>query len=164
MTRISLDRSDLRILTSLQEDANLTNAALAERVFMSQSQISRRRQELEKAGVIRAYRAEIDRNKVGLAVVAVVAVSLAKHSPENTQRLRALIAGTPWITDAYAVSGESDYLLKIVARDLNEYFNFVTNFLLAHESIEKVRTDIVLDLIKEAGPVPLEGTPPGHPR
>lgn len=162
MTAITLDRSDRRLLSLLQEKASLTNAALAERLHMSQSQVSRRRQELERTGIIRGYRAEIDRDRAGLTVVAFVAVTLAKHSPDNSRRLRELIAGTPWITDAFAVSGESDYLLKVVARDLREYFNFVTNFLLAHESVEKVRTDIVLDLIKEAGPIPLEGAAPGN--
>jgi DNA-binding Lrp family transcriptional regulator len=163
MKPVTLDRADLSILQVLQREGDITNAALAERVFMSQSQVSRRRQDLERTGVIRAYRADVDRSKVGLSVVAFVSVTLVRHSPENSSRLRALIAETPWITDAYAVSGDSDYLLKVVARDLREYFNFVTNFLLVHETVEKVRTDIVLHLIKEEGPVPLEGAAPGNP-
>ena len=163
MKPVTLDRGDLSLLAVLQQEGDITNAALAERVHMSQSQVSRRRQDLEHSGVIRGYRAELDRMRVGLAVVAFVSVTLVRHSPENTARLRALIAETPWITDAYALSGDSDYLFKVVTRDLREYFNFVTNFLLAHESVEKVRTDIVLDLIKEAGPLPLVGSAPGNP-
>jgi Lrp/AsnC family leucine-responsive transcriptional regulator len=90
-------------------------------------------------------------------------VTLVRHSPENAARLRALIAETPWITDAYALSGENDYLFKVVARDLNEYFNFVTKFLLAQDTVEKVRTEFVLDVVKESGPVPIGVAAPGNP-
>jgi DNA-binding Lrp family transcriptional regulator len=163
MTQVTLDRGDVSLLKVLQQEGAITNAALADRVFMSASQVSRRRQELERSGVIRGYRAEVDRAKVGLSVVAFVSVTLVRHSPENSARVRSLIKETPWITDAYALSGDSDFLFKVVARDLHEYFNFVTNCLLAHEAVEKVRTDIVLDLVKEDGPVPLEGSAPGNP-
>ncbi len=163
MNQHTLDRGDISILEVLQQDGGITNAALAERVLMSASQVSRRRQDLELSGVIRGYRAEVERDKIGLSVVAFVSVTLVRNSPENSARLRALIKQTPWITDAYALSGDSDFLIRVVSRDLREYFNFVTKFLLAHDAVEKVRTDIVLDIVKEAGPVPLEGVAPGNP-
>jgi DNA-binding Lrp family transcriptional regulator len=163
MKTITLDRADIAILEVLQAEGDITNAALAERVFMSPSQVSRRRQDLRDCGVIRACRADIDRAKVGLSVVAFISVTLVRHSPENAARLRALVAETPWITDAYALSGEHDYLFKVVARDMHEYFHFVTNFLLAQETVEKVRTEFVLDLVKEAGPVPIGVAAPGNP-
>ena len=163
MKQMTLDRADVSILDILQAEGDITNSALAERVFMSPSQVSRRRQDLKESGVIRGYRADVDRAKVGLSVVAFISVTLVRHSPENAAQLRALIAETPWITDAYALSGENDYLFKVVTRDLNEYFNFVTKFLLAQETVEKVRTEFVLDLVKEAGPVPIGVTAPGNP-
>ena len=162
MNQFTLNRRDLSILQILQGNGDITNAELAKHVFMSPSQVSRRRQDLEQSGIIRGYRADIDRAKIGLSVVAFVSVTLVRHSPDNSARFRALIAETPWITDSYALSGDSDFLLKVVTRDLHEYFNFVTNFLLAHETVEKVRTDIVLDIVKEEGPIPLKGSAPGN--
>ncbi len=109
---VVLDTTDLRILDALQEKGDLTNHELAERVHLSASQISRRRARLEADGVIRRYRAELDAERLGLSTIVFIHVTLARHNPANAKRFRDLSRMTPEVQEAYALTGEADYLLK----------------------------------------------------
>jgi DNA-binding Lrp family transcriptional regulator len=156
MTRtIQLDAFDLRILTALQADARLTNAELAERVTLSASQCSRRRLRLERDGVVRGYRADLDPATLGLGVVVFTRVTLATHSGDNARRFADLVRRLDCVLEAHALTGDSDYLLKMVVPDLKSLSAVVNESLLPHESVASVRTSVVLDTLKEGAPLPL---------
>ena len=152
---VSLDGFDLRILAALQEDGRLGNQDLAERVHLSASQCSRRRIRLEEAGVLRAYRAELDPEALGLTVTVFTRVTLATHSGDNSRRFAELVRGLDCVLEAHALTGDSDYLLKMVLPDLKALSAVVNGALLPHESVASVRTAVVLDTLKAGAPLPL---------
>ncbi|MCV0395515.1 MAG: Lrp/AsnC family transcriptional regulator [Rhizobiaceae bacterium] len=150
-----IDGFDRKILALLQEDARLTNAELAERVHLSASQCSRRRQRLEEEGLIRGYGAILDRERLGWSLVNVVTVTLATHNRDNARRFAELVERLPEVQEAHALTGEMDYILKVVTRDLRSLSDFVNDVLLPHESVQHVKTAIVLQTLKETGALPL---------
>lgn len=151
----ALDTFDWRLLEALQQDASLTNGALAEKVGLSASQVSRRRQRLEQEGVIRGYRALIDPEAIGLAVTVFIHVALNTHSRDNARRFRDLVKLTPAVLEAHALTGEADYMLKVAVGDLKELSRLVNEILLPHESVARVRSEIALETLKEPGLLPL---------
>jgi len=150
-----IDQFDRKILALLQADARLTNNDLSERVNLSASQCSRRRQRLEESGLIRGYRAVLDRERLGFPLVNVISVTLATHNRDNARRFAELLRGLPEVQEAHALTGEMDYVLKVVTRDLKSLSEFVNDVLLPHESVQHVKTAIVLETLKEDGPLPL---------
>ncbi len=151
-----LDGFDWRLLAALQDNAALTNAALGDRIGLSASQVSRRRQRLEEAGVILGYRAELDPAQVGLGVTVFIHVALNAHSRDNARRFRDLVALTPAILEAHALTGEADYLLKVIVSTLAELSAFVNDVLLPDASVARVRSEIVLETLKRGGGLPLD--------
>ena len=155
MENTQIDDFDRKILALLQEDARLTNNDLSARIHLSPSQCSRRRQRLEEDGLIRGYRAELDREKLGFVLVSMVSVTLATHNRDNGRRFADLISKMPEVQEAHALTGEMDYVLKVVTPDLKMLSEFVNGVLLPHDSVQHVKTAIVLNALKEAGPLPL---------
>lgn len=145
---IELDAQDRAIIAALQENGALTNAELAELVNLSASQSSRRRTRLEEAGVITGYRAQVDPARMGFGVTVFIQVTLATHSGKNAQRFRDLVAHTPAILEAHALTGDADYLVKAVVEDLPALGVLVNQVLLPHESVERVRSNVVLETLK----------------
>ncbi|PZM15945.1 Lrp/AsnC family transcriptional regulator [Rhizobium tubonense] len=158
-----LDTFDLRLLQELQKDGRLTNNELGERIALSPSQCSRRRTRLESEGYIRGYQANLDRQKLGLDMLVVISVTLATHNRDNARRFSQLVNGLPEVLEAYALTGEMDYHLKIATRGLAGLSRFVNDVLLPHESVQHVKTSIVLDTLKtfEGLPVPASGSSHG---
>jgi DNA-binding Lrp family transcriptional regulator len=150
-----IDAYDRKMLALLQEDARLTNADLSERINLSASQCSRRRQRLEEDGLIAGYRAVLDREKLGFGLVSIVSVTLATHNRDNARRFADLLSRLPEVQEAHALTGEMDYVLKIVTPDLKALADFVNDVLLPHESVQHVKTSIVLQTLKETGALPL---------
>ncbi len=150
-----LDQFDRKILSLLQADGRLTNNDLSERVNLSPSQCSRRRQRLEDDGFIRGYRAVLDRDRLGFPLVNVISVTLATHNRDNAQRFADLVARLPEVQEAHALTGEMDYILKVVTPDLKSLADFVNGILLPHESVQHVKTAIVLQTLKETSALPL---------
>lgn len=150
-----LDDFDRAILRTLQDDARLTNAELSEKVHLSPSQCSRRRMRLEAEGIIRGYRADLDREKLELGIVNIITVTLATHNRDNAQRFARLVSSLPEVLEAFALTGEMDYILKVVTPDLRGLSRFVNDVLLPHESVQHVKTAIVLDTLKEGGVLPI---------
>jgi|SRR6516162_203889 len=159
--QVTLDGADLRILAALQSDARLTNLELADRVNLSASQCSRRRLRLEQAGVIRGYRAELALEPLGLNITVFTKVSLVAHSGDNARRFAKLVRGLDCVLEAHALTGDSDYLLKMVVPDLKSLSSVVNNILLAHPSVAHVHSSVVMETLKNPGPLPLANTP-GH--
>ena len=150
-----IDQFDRKILALLQADARLTNNDLSDKVHLSPSQCSRRRQRLEEGGFIDGYRAVLNRDKLGFGLVNVVTVTLATHNRDNARRFATLIAGLPEVQEAHALTGEMDYILKVVTRDLKALSEFVNGVLLPHDSVQHVKTAIVLETLKETSALPL---------
>ena len=152
---VTLDGFDLRLLTALQDNGRLTNQEVGERIGLSPSQCSRRRMALETAGLIRGYRAELAAEALGFRLLVFINVTLAAHSRDNARAFRDLIAGVDEVQEAYALTGDADYLLKVVVRDLRDLSILVNDVLLPHETVARVRSSIVLDRLKETALLPL---------
>src|SRR5690349_20050813 len=118
MPSIDLDGVDVRILEVLQADGRISNVALADEVGLSPSPCLRRVKRLEDAGVIASYRAVVDRDAVGLGLTVFVEVSVDRHGGASQERMEAALLAAPEVIACYVVSGESDFLLEVVCRDL----------------------------------------------
>lgn len=151
-----IDEFDRRIMALLQDDARLTNAELAEKVHLSASQCSRRRQRLEETRYISGYRAELDRARLGFSIVNIISVTLATHNRDNAQRFADLVRRLPEVQEAHALTGEMDYSLKVVTRDLAALSAFVNDILLPHELVQHVKTAIVLQTLKDTQALPID--------
>lgn len=150
-----MDLIDFRLMDALQRDGRLTNPELAEKVGLSPSQCSRRRAQLESEGAIRGYHAALEHGALGFGVIAFVQVTLATHSPDNSRRFQQLIERVDEVQEAFAVTGEADYLIRIVARDLPSLARILNETLLPHESVAHVRSSIALTTLKDSRLLPL---------
>ncbi len=150
-----MDPFDRKIMTALQLNGAQTNQELCDRVGLSPSQISRRRQQLESDGFIEGYAARLSAEKLGFGVRVFVHVALAAHSPDNSRRFADLVQRTPEILEAHALTGDSDYLLKIVVRSLKDLSRLINETLLPHDSVDRVRSEIVLETLKESAALPV---------
>ncbi|CAN7646457.1 Lrp/AsnC family transcriptional regulator [Aminobacter sp. LjRoot7] len=150
-----LDQFDLKILRELQIDGRLTNNELSEKIALSASQCSRRRARLEAEGFIRGYQAMLDRERLGLDLLVVISVTLATHNRDNAQRFARLVNDLPEVLEAYSLTGEMDYHIKVVVRGLSDLSRFVNEVLLPHDSVQHVKTAIVLNTLKQFGPLPI---------
>jgi len=148
-----LDDFDIRLLAALERDGALTNQQLGDLVHLSASQVSRRRQRLEEAGLIRRLRAELDADKLGLGLIVFIRVTLAAHNRDNDRQFSELIARNAQIQEAYMMTGDADYLLKVLARDLAHLQRLVSDVLLPHPSVARVSSSIVLTRLKDSGSV-----------
>jgi len=118
---MALDRIDIAILRALQEDGRMPNAALAERVGLSQSACSRRLDNLERAGFIKGYHAKISNAALGHGMTVIVHVSLSGQFEKTLSDFEAAIKRCPNVLSCHLMSGEYDYILRIAARDLEDY-------------------------------------------
>jgi DNA-binding Lrp family transcriptional regulator len=144
-----MDDFDVEILRALQVDGRLGNNELADKVGLSASQCSRRRAALEKSGAITGYRATLSPDALGLDVQAFVQVTLATHSPDNAKRFLALIDSVDEVQEAFSLTGESDYLVKMSVPTLKDLSRLLAEVFLPHPSVAHVRSSIVLDRLKE---------------
>ncbi|MBT8447844.1 MAG: Lrp/AsnC family transcriptional regulator [Gammaproteobacteria bacterium] len=152
---MKLDAYDVRLLETLQRAGRSTAAELAQTVRLSPSQCQRRMKRLEEAGVIRGYVALLDTERLGLEVSAIVSVSLAAQSPAQAEAFHAVVRERPEILECYMVSGEADYVLKVVAPDLKGFSEFLLTHLLALPAVAGVRSNILLDSLKATTRVPV---------
>src|ERR1700710_1193239 len=153
---IPVDASDLKMLAALQDDGRLTNQQLADLVGLSASQCSRRRMRLEGEKGIYGYHAALASEALGFNLIPFIHIMPATHSPDNAQRFRALVNRVDDIQEAYSLTGDADYLLKAVLRDLKSLSDIVNNVLMPHQSVAHVRSSIVLDRLKETQKLPLK--------
>ncbi len=151
-----LDDFDLRLLKALQANGRLTNQEAGETIGLSASQCSRRRGALEEAGVIEGYHARLSPERLGLRLLAIIQVTLKAHSGDNARRFRDLIGRVEEILEAYAVTGDTDYQLKVIVPDLKALNRLINDVLLVHESVARVRSAIVLDHLKATSHLPLD--------
>jgi Lrp/AsnC family leucine-responsive transcriptional regulator len=155
-----LDKTDLAILRILQSEGRLTNQELAERVALSPAPCLRRVKRLEQEGWIRGYVALLDDRKLGLSLVAYVNVKLEKRAVARGGRFafddfRDAVHTWPEVVACYAMTGDSDYLMRVQARDLSHFSDFVMKKLLKYPGVLDVRSSFALDRIKDTTALPL---------
>jgi Lrp/AsnC family leucine-responsive transcriptional regulator len=150
-----LDKFDLLILHELQTDARLTNAELAQRVGLSAAPCWRRVRALEEAGYIKGYRAEIDRHKIGLGVLAFVRLDAQRSTGELTREMEEAIRQIPEIVACHYISGAGTFELHVVARDLDSFSQFARDVLLNLPNVKDMHTSFSLGEVKASGALPL---------
>lgn len=153
---IALDSYDVKLLAALQDNAALTNAELGSVINLSASQVSRRRQKLEDAGIIRRYKASLDPEALGLTVTAFVGVTLGAHSKENARKFRNMVTAMPEVQEAHTLTGDVDYMLKIVVPDLKTLSRIINDDLLPQEAVHHVRSSIAMETLKDDNLLPLK--------
>ncbi|WP_299477280.1 Lrp/AsnC family transcriptional regulator [uncultured Roseibium sp.] len=152
----ALDGYDVKLLAALQENAALTNAELGEVISLSPSQVSRRRQKLEHSGVIRRYRAALSPDALGLTVTAYIGVTLGAHSKENARKFRNVVIAMPEVQEAHTLTGDVDYMLKIIVPDLKSLSRIINDDLLPQEAVQHVRSSIAMETLKDDNLLPLK--------
>jgi len=155
MARESLDRTDVRILALLQDDGRLSHVEVAAKVGLSPSPCTRRIRRLEKSGVIEKYAAIVDPKRVGQNVLAFVQIKLERHTDEVIEQFRRLLAERPEVISAHAMTGEMDFLLRVVVPDLDALGRLTLHQLLKLPGVRDVRSSLVLEALKGDSPVPL---------
>lgn len=142
---MDLDQYDRRILEILQADGRLANQELADRIGLSPSPCLRRVRALEEAGVISGYRAQVDARKLGLTLMALLHISMDKHTPERFANFEKKVAALPEVLECLLVTGqEADYQLKVVVRDMDAYQDLLLNRITRIEGVTGVHTSFVL--------------------
>lgn len=151
----ALDAIDRRILRCLQENARLSNAELAQKVGLSVSPVWRRVRALEDAGVIKGYQALVDPASVGLPVNVFVHVSLEKQVEPALEAFEAAIRRRPEVMECYLMTGDADYLLRVVVPDLSEYERFLMDHLTRVRGIASIKSSFALRPVKHGTELPL---------
>jgi Lrp/AsnC family leucine-responsive transcriptional regulator len=152
---IDLDHFDLALLDVLQRFGRVTHQQLGEQVPLSPSQIGRRLQRLESSGIIDGYRVVLRPEKLGLTVTAFTRLKLKHHGDSIIEQFQQQIESLREVLECHATVGEADYLLRIVAPDLNALSSFVMKKLMRAPGVDSVRSNIVLTTFKRNGPLPL---------
>lgn len=156
MQRAVFDAIDHRILDILQREGRIPNQELAERVALSPAPCLRRVRALEEAGVIRRYAALLEPRRVGLGMMSFVTVKLEKKGKMPAEEFAKAVRGWPEVVGCYAMAGESDYILQVFVEDLDHYTRFLLGRLLKQSGVVDVKSNIVLEAIKETTALPLE--------
>ena len=151
----TLDKFDVAILRELQADARLTNAELAQRVGLSAAPCWRRVRALEESGYIKGYRAEIDRHKIGLGVLAFVRLSAERNTGDETRRLEEAIQRLPEVVACHYISGTGTFELQVVAQDLDSFSRFALQHLINLPNVKDLQTSFSLGEVKSSAALPL---------
>ena len=154
--RPRLDAIDLKILATLQKEGRITKLALAERVNLSPTPCWERLKRLEKAGFIEGYRADIALAKLGGATTVLVEITLKQHRFEDFEIFERAVRNVPEIVECLATGGGIDYLLKVVAADIDAYQRLIDELLTAGIGIERYFTYVVTRIVKSAPQAPVE--------
>lgn len=152
---MKLDRLDARILAELQTDGRRSVVELGERVGLTGTPCARRVRQLEQSGVILGYAAILDPRRLGLNVQAFVQVKLERHTDENVDQFQRELAALEQVVSCFATTGEYDFMLQVVAPDLEALSALVLKKLLKISCVRDVHSSIVLDTIKRSARVPL---------
>ena len=154
---LGLDRIDRSILRILQAEGRVTNQALAPRVGLSASACLARVRRLEREGIIQGYHARLDPFRVGIGLVLFAEVSLEGNGPDELERFETAIAAHPEIVEASHVSGEVDYLLKVVVQDMAEWTRLKDHLTGGGLGIQRITTSVLLSKAKTFSGYPIGG-------
>jgi Lrp/AsnC family leucine-responsive transcriptional regulator len=154
-----LDEKDRVLLQHLQTDARITSTELARRVDLSAPGLQRRVRKLEETGVIERYVTLLSREAVGFDMLCFIQVTLQRHEPQAIQGFREAMKTVPEVLECFHITGEYDYLLKVVVRNRRHLEEFLVEKLTPLPGMDKIRTSLVLSEIKATTAVPLEEMP-----
>jgi Lrp/AsnC family transcriptional regulator, leucine-responsive regulatory protein len=152
---VGLDSFDRKLLSELQQDGRLTNAELGERVHLSASQVSRRVQRLIEEGYIDRFQAILSRQKLGLGLTVYCLVTLKIHAGDSMQAFHERVRALPEVMECQSLTGEADYVLKIVVADLKRFSDFMSEHLMKAPEVANIRSSVVLESIKETAAYPI---------
>jgi len=142
---MELDRTDKRILNEIQRNARISNLELADKIGLSPSPCSRRVKQLEDHGFIDSHVTLLNQTKLGLKLIAMVQVSMDRHTPDRFENFEAHIENWPEVLECYLITGQSaDYLLKVIVQDMEEYHQFLLGKLTRIEGVSGVQSSFVL--------------------
>lgn len=153
---IILDNIDKNILKELQEDSSISNLDLSRKVGLSPSACLGRTRNLVRTGVIKKFTTIVDEKKLGMEVVAFALINLSPLNRETIHSFLEKVNELPQIQECYTLTGSHDYLLKIVAKDMDEYRDFIIDSLMENTAISKVETSIVMGTEKRTVMVPID--------
>lgn len=159
---MELDAINLRILACLQENGRISNQDLADRVALSPSACLRRLKALESSGIIRGYHASFDAERLGVEIEAFVQVSMREDEDGWHDRFVAQVGQWPEVSAIYIVTGESNYILRVQAASLKDYTDFIVNRLHRTRGVTDIRSNMILQKLKETSPGLGIMRPPGH--
>ncbi|CUS42911.1 Transcriptional regulator, AsnC family [hydrothermal vent metagenome] len=143
--RVKLDRADQRILELLQVDGSLSNIELADKIGLSPSPCSRRVKALEDSGLIQGYRAHLDARRLGLDLLALIQISMDRHTPERFDNFEAQVTACAEVLECYLITGQSaDYVLKVLVEDMQAYQEFLLGTLTRIEGVSGVHSSFVM--------------------
>lgn len=151
----TLDAIDRQLLAELQAEGRVTNVELAQRVGLTAPPCLRRVRALEEAGVIRQYVALVDPRKVGLGLAAYVTVKLEKKGKMPIDQFTRAVLAWPEVVACYSMTGDMDYLMRVQVTDLEHYSRFVMDKLLKQAGVLDVKSNFVLERVKDTTAVPL---------
>lgn len=144
---MNLDRTDRLILQTLQDNARMPNVELAERVGLSASACSRRLQQLEQAGVIEGYQAVINNKALGQAITALVHITLQGQSEDHLRRFEESVRNCPYIVACFLMSGDSDYLIRVNARDMEHYEQIYKSWLSTLPGVSRIQSSFAMRMV-----------------
>ena len=153
---MKLSRADRKILEILQQDGKISNVDLAERVGLSPSPCLRRVKQLEASGLISGYVALLDRRKARLDLLAYVEVQVDRHSETAAEAFKEAVLREPLVVGCYAMTGGYDYLLRVLAPNLDAYAEFTMKRLLKMPAVKGIQSSFVLETIKDSPALPLD--------
>ncbi|UCG23296.1 MAG: Lrp/AsnC family transcriptional regulator [Chloroflexota bacterium] len=154
-----LDATDRQLLGLLQSTARMTHAELARRIDLSPPGVQKRLRKLEENGVVDGYVTLVDREAVGFDMLCFVQVTLRRHEPEAVHRFREIVQTLPEVMECHHITGEYDYLLKVIVRNRKHLERFLVETLTPIPGMDKLRTSLVLSEIKNTTAVPLDIEP-----
>lgn len=155
MYELDLDRTDQRILAFLQANGRATNLEIAQAAALSPAQCHRRHKRLEEAGYIAGYDTRLAAPRLGLHVVAFIHVAMEKGHIREITKFKDMIGELPEVQECYSVTGDFDYVIKVIARDLKSLSQFLMDTLMRLPGVNGVRSSVCLDEIKCTSALPL---------
>jgi DNA-binding Lrp family transcriptional regulator len=156
MKRVKLDKIDKKILKNLQDDGRITNVELAKNAGISAPPCLRRVRALEDAGYIKGYHAQVDPHILGYGVTVFAQVKLVSQAETDLKQFEELIESWDVVRECWMLAGETDFLLKIVAKDWDDYQHFLTEKLTAAPNVTSVKSSLAIRPSKESPGVPIE--------
>jgi DNA-binding Lrp family transcriptional regulator len=153
---MTLSSTDVKILTLLQNDARMTNQSVADSIGLSASPCWRKIHKLEEDEVIQGYRAVLNRRKIGLTVMVFVRVTIDSHSESEAKKFEEEVAALEDVVACYSIGGDADFLLQVVARDLDSYADFAMSVVRRLPGIKEMQSMFVLKEIKPLVSYPIK--------
>ncbi|MBB5501172.1 Lrp/AsnC family transcriptional regulator [Paraburkholderia sp. MM5384-R2] len=155
MQAIDIDRIDVRLLEILQSQGRISNLELAQAIKLSPAQTLRRHRRLEEMGVIKRYETRLDAQLLGFGVVAFIQVTMERGHVRDLSKFKRMISELTQVQECFVVTGDIDYMLKVVAQDLKALSEFLLDTLMRIPGVSGVKSSVCLDEIKCTGAVPL---------